>query len=536
MKRRLLFGLLILALVTVPMFAIACEEEVTPPGEEEEVTPPGEEEEEEEPQYGGTLKLLVRRSFDNLGWPASPVYSLYDWRTCRPAIEGLTTFQEGILSPLLATSWDVSPDAMSITFTLREGVKFHDGTNFNAAAAKYCLDMVKDSTLPDLQCVESVDALDDYTIQVNFLTPQYPSGIIQIIGRVKMVSPTFLESLDDLVEARTHPVGTGPFKFDSYERDVVLKYVKFDEYWQEGKPYLDGIDFMYVAEDATRMAAFRVGEGDVLFDATAEQLAELEADPSIEFNVYTAYTGAWSLWPDSANPDSPFADVRVRRAMAYAIDREAISTAWGCVAANQIVHPSFPTYSQEVVTYPYDPQKAIDLLAEVGIPAGTTINLNYVRFGASSDINPTAMQAYINEVGLDCQLNPLEPADYIQQRKEGWSNGMLTVGMPAGSDSDMVDELSTRLTSLRTSYASVAIIPEIEAILDEARAEFDKNRRDAIIRDLWPLIHNEYCLMIPIYWETRIGIGYLYVHNLDYLDWSLKDAEWHPENVWLGER
>lgn len=131
----------------------------------------------ESPQYGGVLKIITTGAAVNLGYPTTPVPY---WPYGRPCVESLVGYDEkGAVIPWLATAWQISPDFNSITFTLRKGVRFQDGTDFNAEAAKYNLDLTRTSVLPDLKSVASVDVIDDYTIRLNLssYSPAYLSEL-----------------------------------------------------------------------------------------------------------------------------------------------------------------------------------------------------------------------------------------------------------------------------------------------------------------------------------------------------------------------
>ena len=170
------------------------------------------------------------------------------------------------------------------------------------------------------------------------------------------VSPTAFKT-KGIEWARWNPVGTGPFEFVSFERDVRTKYKRFDGYWQKGKPYLDGVEYVYIKDPMTQAAAMQAGEAQVLNTETGKMAADLKA---AGLNVITADTGTVVLIPDSVNADSPLANKKVREAVEYAIDKEAIAKAksygfWG--AAYQLPNVGTMAYIKNFQGRRYNPQR-----------------------------------------------------------------------------------------------------------------------------------------------------------------------------------
>ena len=171
------------------------------------------------------------------------------------------TIRKGLPVPWLATGWKIAKDLRSITFTLRKGVKFHDGTDFNAEAVKWNLDRYRTSTNTELKSVESVEVLDPFTVKLNL--SKWSSTLIDnfTMHAGMMISPTSFQK-NGADWAKTHPVGTGPFKLAYWQRDTSVKFEKFPGYWQKGKPYLDGVEWVIIADMVTRTMAFKKGEAE----------------------------------------------------------------------------------------------------------------------------------------------------------------------------------------------------------------------------------------------------------------------------------
>jgi ABC-type transport system substrate-binding protein len=239
------------------------------------------------PQYGGILKILLVMEPASLGDPVARPFDNMGVIIANGAVETLARYdQKGMPVPWLATGWKVSKDLRSIIFTLRKGVKFHDGTDFDAAAAKWNLDRYRTSDNPELKSVESIDVVDDSTIRLNLST--WSSTLIDnfTMHAGMMISPaSFQKNGTDW--AKVHPTGTGPFKFVSWQRDTGIKFEKFPGYWQKGKPYLDGVEWTIIADEVSRKMAFIKGDGNVLYIIEPKDVKDLEKDGKYYFSAGT---------------------------------------------------------------------------------------------------------------------------------------------------------------------------------------------------------------------------------------------------------
>jgi peptide/nickel transport system substrate-binding protein len=320
------------------------------------------------PKYGGNLKILAVGSAVNLGVPWQP-RAISDVLMRLPCVETLMRVDDlGLPAPSLFTSWQIAPDLKSITFKIRQGVKFHDGTDLNAEAVKYNLDLEKKTGIvASLVSVTSVDVVDPLTVRFNL--SQFDASILNGLTGASVASPTSIQKLGETASV-FNPVGTGPFKFVSFQNSVSLKYAKNNDYYMQGKPYLDGIEFLYVADANTALMAYKGGQGQYLFSATPKDAAELQkAGATVDGSLSSAMGVAF----DSANAGSPFANIKVRQAVCYAIDNAAIAKNLGygfMQPTNQQFAPGTPAFNASVKGYPYNPQKAKDLLKEAGYPNG----------------------------------------------------------------------------------------------------------------------------------------------------------------------
>lgn len=489
------------------------------------------------PQYGGTLKIITRPGLMNLGCPGQTTSST-DMQAARPCVESLLGFDKngtGAPVPLLATSWKIASDYKSITFSLRKGVKFQDETDFNAAAAKFNLDLVIQSSLPDLKSVTSVDVVDDYTIRFN-LSTYTPAILNTMVGPTTwMVSPTAFKSMG-ADAAKMHPVGTGPFKFVSYQRDADLKFEKFNDYWQKGKPYLDGIEFVLITDPVTSLMSLKAGEGQVLTRVLPKDASDLKT--SGQYSVVTSVVGLTGLAGDSAHSTSPFSDLKVRQAMAYAINKDSISKSIGyglLPVANQIVPPGTQYYNTAIVGYPYDTQKAISLLAQAGYSNSIKTKVMFDSGTTSATELFTAIQGALNAVGMDVQLQPADRGLYAQTTTGGWNNQLVQMTCPASIGYDLGTALTQYISkkSVNINSNSLAIPDDYQAKLEQAIVENDLAKRTTMLKDLSKMIIDQYCMIVPIWFSSSLVVSSAKVHENDFGKYSPND--WSPENIWLSK-
>ena len=380
------------------------------------------------PKYGGVLKLgFGGHAVISLGYPPS-MSGAQDGQQSEGCLETLLRYDEKMnLVPRLATEWSVAPDAGSITIKLRKGVKFHDGSDFNAEVVKWNIDQFVASPRQEIDAVSSVDIVDDYTVKLNF--SQYNCTILNMLAADagRMISKKSFDA-NGKEWCEKHPVGTGPFKFESWEKDVGIKLTRFDQYWQPGRPYLDGYEKRYFADSTAAMMVFKNGEIDML--STRSQYArELEAEG--KYNIVQYKVGfQHGIAGDSLHADSPFADIRVRQAMTHALDLPILCDALGhgyWQPLTQIAAPQLPGYNPEAGGYPYDPEKAKKLLAAAGYAKGFDTTLSFLAMGPDNTEWFTAVQAYLGEVGIRVKLNPLQRSAYHHMVTGGGWEGLCNV-------------------------------------------------------------------------------------------------------------
>jgi len=376
----------------------------------------------DQPQYGGTLRAITTALPANIGYMPT-MASDGQQRSSMWAERLMDVDLKGDLVPCLAESWNTSPDGLTITFNLRKGVKFHDGTDFNADAVKWNYQLVWDAKiLPDNQFLQSIDMVDPSTIKFTLNKPN--SIMLMALWRPWMFSPTTTQT-NGKEWAVTHPVSTGAFKVTEYQRDVLIKMEKNPNYWREGRPYLDGIELRLVKDPATCSMMMQSGQADMWIQATVQESADLRDKG---FKVLTGVSTFNVLAPDSLNAGSPLADIKVREAVEYALDRPAIAKALGfgfAIPMDRLAPPNTAGYDANFKPRTYDVAHAKQLLADAGYPNGFGTTLLLMATGQNLG---TVIQNYLNAVGIRVKLEVADSGKYYAaQQAQGWQGLLLTV-------------------------------------------------------------------------------------------------------------
>ena len=452
------------------------------------------------PRYGGTLVILHEYGPGNLGAWWEP-HRFADVQLARFAVENLVGLDaEGQPVPQLATSWEVASDSMTITFHLREGVKFHDGTDFDADAVRWNLNMQRSGVKTELKDVDNVEVVDRFTVRVDLSQPD-PLFVQRLSSSMtgKMTSPSAY-ALYGADGVKLHPVGTGPFEFVRYVRDQVLEFDRFEGYWQEGLPYLDGVVVRFVPDAFSRKMAFLKGEGHILYGVLPTDVPLLEGEG---VNISYRTTALFTLAGNSGDPASPTADIRVRRAMTYALDVPAIVEGiyeGTSSPTNQLAVKDAPGWTRDIAGYPYDPVRAAELLEEVGITPATPWRTELL-YQASEDRNAlfTVVQEYLARVGIEVDLVPLSYQAMMNRIDRGWE-GLAALSMSYNVGTAYSSMLQRYLSEDAYSGGPHLYIPdEWNAKYREMLTLSDTTERSGAYRELNRMAIDDYCLLTPLY-------------------------------------
>jgi peptide/nickel transport system substrate-binding protein len=466
---------------------------------------------------------------------AQPIGSPWDVRgidskLLHPVLDSLIREDaNGNYHPWLATGWKIDQAKNTITLPLRKGVKFHDGTDLNAKAVKWCIDQGIEAK--QLKGFLSVDVVDDYTIRIN--VDKYQNNYLNYLAGSPTypVSPLTFEKKGKEF-AMWNPVGTGPFKFVSYERGNKLTFTKWEGYWQKGKPYLDGIEYLFIRDEMTQQAAMKASGPEkiqVLCITSGEQAAMMKAQG---FEVLSWPQGPVSLIPDSKNPDSPLSNKKVRQAISYAINREAIVKArgfgfWG--VANQIPSPGQLGYVRGLELGQYNPQKAKQLLTEAGFPNGFKIKIHVMPAMVDRDAM-VAVQRFLGEVGIQVELEFPDLGAYTALRwKDGWHNALMAQHTRMLATTNITNnfywlEVTGQWPSLKRPEG---LLDKLDASLKTLTPE------DGKMQELTRIAADD-VMIIPIYYIAEMYVVQPNVHDTGYCEWSASTVN-TPETTWLSK-
>ena len=486
----------------------------------------------EGPQKGGILKIGIDRDPSTIGYPATAMFNI-DPMFSRPAVEGLVRLDKtGIPVPWLATSWETDPNSKTITFKLRKGVKFHDGTDFNAQAVKWNLEQfVTAKKLETLQ-VKSIDVVDDYTVRLNL--SELDNLLVINFGSYPgmIVSPTAVQK-NGVKWAETNPVGTGPFKFVSWERGNKVVYQKFDGYWQPGQPLLDGIEFDIIVDRMTQTASLERGEIDLIADLDPKSAKDLQTSGKYNITLSSIPAVIPQLLPDSLSPSSPISNLKVRQALWYAIDLPAITKAlfYGFAEPlNQGASSKSWAYNPEVKGYPYNPEKSKQLLAEAGYPNGFSTTLDFLTPLPYPDI-ATAIQGYLSKVGITAKIQLRENNGHVQHLlSSGWKNNLFLVPTTVVGN-EFSNHARFFIPGAHEIKTPLLFVPkEVEDLVSKALKEPNTDTMKKLVQQAMKVETDDFAMSLFLY-----SVPGLAAKNKQVNDDGIFDTfqpQWTPEKAW----
>lgn len=395
--------------------------------------------------------------------------------------EGLTRYQsDGSIAPALAESWDVSADGTVYTFNLRQGVKFHDGTDMTAEDVKFSLDRARAEESTNAQKalfagIADVSVVDDATVQVTLSAPNGGFVTNMAWGDAVIVAPESIES------AATNPVGTGPFKFGRWVQGDRVELVENPDYWGE-KPALKSATFKFISDPTAAFAAVMAGDVDAFPGYPApETLAQFAADP--RFQLLIGSTEGETILSMN-NKSDKLSDVRVRRAIAQAINRQEIIDGamfgYGTPIGTHFA-PHNPDYVDLTAQSAYDPEMSKKLLAEAGAENLTlTLKLpppSYARRGGE------IIAAQLRTVGIETEISNLEWAQWLEQVFRGKDFDLSIVSHTEPMDINIY---------ARPEYYFQYDNPEFQSLMNELDLAADPAKRSEILGRAQRMIADDY--------------------------------------------
>jgi peptide/nickel transport system substrate-binding protein len=464
------------------------------------------------PKYGGTFKRSVSEPY-SLGHPGT-MTGQTDGQSSSFALETLFRYNEkGDMVGLLATDYKIDAAAKTITLTLRKGVKFHDGSDWNAAVCKWNLDQYRSGARAELKRVASVDVVDDYTVKLNL--SEFDNTIINALcngaDAGRMISQKSFEANGGKEWAEKNPVGTGAWKFVSWTKDVSINYERFDGYWG-GKPYLDKIELIRFADATVSLMALKAGEIHA-HSVSPTDAAGLQAEG--KWNMVLAPFGQVPALAGAVD-DPYFSNLKVRQAMSYALDTKALNQGIGknyWININQWAIPGTWAYNTDVVGYPTDAAKAKQFLSEAGYPNGIDTLLHFYNTGGAQTDLLTAIQNQLKAGGINAELDPLlRPAFAdIASNQKGFTGIVCQQGFV------FIDPLQ-KFAQVRAGneFKGIEVSDKFKQIYDQAVQAPDQASKQKLVWDLMKESIDGSCMHAPISLNTIIIFKVKTLHDDEY--------------------
>ncbi|MBV9322463.1 MAG: hypothetical protein JO352_01600 [Chloroflexi bacterium] len=406
------------------------------------------------------------------------------------------------IAPWLATSWD-NPDDNTWVFHLRQGVNFHNGEPFNAASVLWSFQRFvapdeKNIYASMLSPVAKVDALDDYTVRVMTKDP-FPALLENLAYGVFMGPAQAMQAQGD--DFFKNPIGTGPFKFVSWSPGEKMVVEAAGSHFG-GDPRIKTIVWQPVTEDATRVVELRTGQADLITSVSPGQISQLDGQPGISVVKFPSQS-FMVLIMNASKP--PFDDQRVRQAMNYAVDKQAIITSLLGGNGTVLPAPAGPAhegYDPNLgVMYNYDPDKAKQLLSDAGYANGFSITLDtpdgrYLQDKAVAQ----AVGGMLGKVGVQVKVNPWEWGAFVKLLQDKTSDMLLIQQGGSTTDNLFPASFSSKIKGLTwQGYTN----EQADALLDQARTTVDSTARNKIYGDFIRLIQQD-APWVYLYYQTNI--------------------------------
>ncbi len=433
----------------------------------------------------------------------------------------------GALQPLLAESVE-QPDQLTYIYNLRPGVKFHDGTELAAADVIATIERVRNPAIASpmawmYDATESIEATGDLQVTIKLTEP---SGTFQYVSSTTAMHVMPKSLIDSTIDTPTQsPIGTGPYKFDSWAAGSEITLQKNDEYWQDGKPYFQTAIFKIITDPTTRTAGLSTGELQMVRDIQPDQLAVVQGIENVELLEVIGYSCEMVVM---RNDQEPFNDANVRKAVSMAIDVQSILEnlyLGAAVQANSTtVPPTMPgSASEELTPVTFDVEGAKAALAESAYPDGFDTKLLVDSESTLRVAEAQAIQQMLLEIGVNVEIDQVPNADRITAFQTGDYEGMAFhewgADFPDANGMLLPLFLSTSVPPQNNqSYYSN---PDADALMSGAEAEGDPEKRTQMLIDAQKLIAAD----MPIIWLD---------HNKWFMamDKSLTGYTMHPLFYW----
>jgi peptide/nickel transport system substrate-binding protein len=408
-------------------------------------------------------------------------------------------------APSLAESWSVSKDGLVYEFVLRKGARFHNGDPVTGEDVKFSFERYRgtaNKTLKDRVAAVEVPDPGRVRFRMKQPWPDFLTFYASASGAGWIVPKKYVEKVGD-EGFKKAPVGAGPYKFVSFNPGVELVVEAFEQYWRK-TPSVKRLVFRVITDEATRLAALKRGEVDIVYSVRGELAEELQRTPGLTLKPAVIQGTFWLYFPDQWDTKSPWHDRRVRQAASLAMDRptinQALTLGYSKLTGN-IIPSSFDFYWQAPAPV-YNAARAKQLLAEAGYPNGFDAG-EYSCDSSYSNL-AEAITNNLQAVGIRTRLRPLERAAFFAAYSEKKLKNIIQGASGAFGNA------ATRLEAFVVTggvyvYGSY---PDLDGLFQEQATELDRKRREAILQRMQQLVVQDKAMYAPI-WELAFlnGVG-----------------------------
>ena len=487
------------------------------------------------PQYGGILNYGIASKSITVGVDPHVIQGDRTGWVLGQVCEGLLNYDQGLNPvPWLAKSWVIGDGGKTYTFELQQGVKFHNGREMEANDVKFSLERIMDPNTgsrrrKNLEIIESIEVSDKYQFVIRLKSPFSPF-LTYLVGVYAAIIPKeCLESDGKII----NPMGTGPFTFVEWVKNDRLVVKKFKNYWIKGLPYMDGVVFKPLPDDAVRLTALRTAQVHITHSLPEKLLPKLMKEGDKRFELRVNPGVPWRmLIMNTRKP--PLDNVILRQAIEAAIDREEImmATTWGFGGvANQIWgEDSFWRMPGEVRKNA-DPEKAKALLEKAGYPNGIDLTLEVKpAFLPFAEV----VQDQLKRVGILCSLKPIDWAA-LKPRMKNYEYNLAVSGAGWYSDPDARYGRFYSKEGPANYFAGGYTNPKIEELLIQGRVKTDPAERKKIYTEIFQIANNEH----PIVMLCMLPMTHAWANKVQNFkvskqgDLAFKDGG--LSNVWLSD-
>jgi peptide/nickel transport system substrate-binding protein len=415
--------------------------------------------------------------------------------------------QDTTVHPGLAESWEVSTDGLKYTFKLKQGVKFHDGTDFNADAVIFNFDrwmngdadkfpyytMFGGFKKDDGHVIKEIKKVDDYTVEFDLKRPQAPFLKNLAMSPFGISSPTAVKKYGE--KYRENPVGTGPFKFVEWKQNDRITLEKNPDYWQKGLPKLNKVIIRVIPENTARLNALTNGEIDLMDGLNNSDEASVKANANLQVierpSMNVGYLGFTTT-------RKPFDNKLVRQALNYAIDKKSIIESFyggQAIPAKNPMPPSIEGYNDEIQEYPYDLEKAKALLKEAGYEKGFKMDL--WAMPVARPYMPEAqkvaevIQESFSKIGVTAKIQSVDWATYLDKATKGEFDSFMLGWTGDNGDPDNFIYTLLDKDSIGSNNYSYYSNDQLHDILIKAQQESDQAKRNELYKQAQVIIHDD---------------------------------------------